>query len=346
MSKLFLYEIKKILSGAALWIFIGLCLALNIWTMPRGFRVELDTTTPYPTNVFEGYDTGTIAERYISGLGLTGRTAQRMRAKFDALQTSVDRLALTGDSYSPYFGEHTFNMHQSLFNSFGLVGRLLLQGAILAVLLALLCIGHEQAHHTQHVVYATKTGRRLLRLKIAASLVTGIGLYALLAAVTLALHFSVVDFSNVWGSSVSSGFNFLADFHSGARPFATWQSFTVRSYLWASLGVSLGLVICFSLMGAIVGTFSKNGYVGFLVVLLINALCLVLPMVLPINSYLPFIVLMSPMGLWSNADLWFTDGGFFTLWRNFELWGMGISLLILAALCVFAMKKFETRDIA
>ena len=344
MIRLFGYELKKILSITALWIFVGLCVVFNMWNIPFGSTVEVDTTTPFAINVFEYYNTSEVAEKYIYELNLTGRVATRMRAKYDDLQVRVDEKTIAGYSFSPYLGKYTFFMHLNVFGNSGVMGRLLFQGILIAVLLALLGIGYEQINNTGHSIYATKIGRRILRYKVAASLVTGIGIYILLAIITLATYFTVFNFSNVWGSSISSGFNYISDIFI-SRPFATWHSFTVRSYLLASLGVSLGLIICFSLMGVIIGTFSKNGYIGFLIAVLVNAVCIILPAFFSINSYTHYVLHHTPIWLWWNSGLWFTDGGFITLWRNFELWGTGVSLLIFTAICILAVKKFEKRDI-
>ena len=344
--RLFTYELKKILSGAAIWIFVGLCIAFNIWTMPNVNHLELDTTKPFEINVFEDYDTSQVAEIYISAIGMSGAPAERMRAKYADLQIVVEQKAISGVSYSPYFGEDTFWMHFRLFNSAGLIGRLLFQGILLAVLMSLLAIGYEQINNTEHSVYTTKTGRNILRHKVCASLIASIGVYALISIITFAVYFGIHDYSNVWSSSVSSGFNFIYDLTAGARPFTTWQSFTVASYLWASIGISLGLLICFVLMGVIIGIFSKNGYIGFLVLMLISAFCLLMPFLFSESSYIRYILFHTPVGLGLNSGMWFTDGfcgnfGFMTLWRNFELWGTGISLLILIAICIFAVKRFQ-----
>jgi len=343
---LFWYELKKLLSTTALWVFILLCIAFNVWAIPGWLRgVELDTSTHFTANVFENHDTETIAEAYISILNLTGRVAERMRIKYAALQPVVDEKALSGESFCPYFGPHTQVMHLNLFhNVAGVLGRLYMQGILLAVLLALLAVGYEQINNTEHAVYTTKTGRRILRYKIFACLAAGIGVFALLSAITLAVYFSMFDFRDVWGSSVSSGFNYIVDII-GARPFTTWHSFTVVSYFWASLGVALALVVCFSLMGVIIATLSKNAYIGFLMVVLVNAICLVLPLIIPRSLYAYFISFYTPIWLWWNSHLWFTDGGVITLWRNFELWGIGISFVTIAAICVLTVKVFEKRNV-
>lgn len=340
---IFWYELKKILSMAVIWGFVALCVVFNIWQMPTGLNRDLDTTTRFSENVFAGLDTSDIAQSYLLFFGLEGRVAERMRAKFDALQAPVGERALSGDSYTPYFGEHTYKMHLSLFHSLGVLGILLLQGILAAVLIALLSVGYEQANHTEPSVYATKTGRHLVSYKITASVVSAIVLYAMLVAVTLFVYFRLFDFSDVWGSSVSSGFNAMNSIVD--RPFTTWRGFTVATYLWASLGVSVGIVVCFSLMGAAIGLLAKNSYVGFLAVLFLNACLIVTPLMIPRHFYAHFIALHSPVYLWLNSGLWFTDGSLITLWRHFELWGLGISLGILAGCCILAVKKFEERNI-
>jgi len=99
-------------------------------------------------------------------------------------------------------------------------------------------------------------------------------------------------------------------------------------------------------MGVIIGTLSRSSYTGFLTLILINAVFIVLPIVIPRNSYLHYLPFHTPIMLWLNSRLWFTDGSFITLWRNFELWGLGISFLVLTALCLLAGKKFGKKDIA
>jgi len=347
MLNLYIHELKKLLSTPALWVFVLLCLAFNISNFPRWLRnADFDTSTPYLYNVFETHNTTEIGETYITALNLSGRTADRMRAKYAALQYTADAAATFGYSYASYFGTPTQLMHINLFHGVaGVLGRLLMQGMLLSALLALLAVGYEQINNTEHTIYATKTGRRILRHKIAAGIVAGVGAYALLATITLAAYFIMFDFSGVWGSSVSSGFNYIVNIM-GTRPFTTWRSFTVLSYFLASLSLGLGLVICFSLMGVIIGSLSKNGYIGFLMLVLVNAVCFALPLVIPRHLYAYFIPFHTPIWLWWNSHLWFTDGSVITLWRNFELWGLGISLLTLAALCVLAVKNFEKRNIA
>ena len=343
---IFLYELKKILSHGAMWGFIALCIAFNLWNIPSRLAPKIDTSAPYYTNVFATYSTNRTAQAYITALNLTGTTATRMTAKYGALQQVVDNNAKLGYSYSPYFGEYTHTMHLLLFSSFGVIGILSFQGFLLAMLLALLAVGYEQMHNTEQSVYATKIGRSILYPKVFASTVAGISLYLLLVIMTLGAYFTIFDFSNLWSNSVSSGFNYTVDIFAGARPFTTWRSFTVASYGLASLGLSLVLVICFSLMGAIAGTLCKNSYIGFLMAIVANAILLMSTLVFSPSSYLHYVSSHLPLGLWLNSMLWFTDGGFVTHWKNFELWGAGLSLLALCAICMLSIINFKRKEIS
>ncbi len=80
-----------------------------------------------------------------------------------------------------------------------------------------------------------KKGRRILRSKMTASLSAGLGAYALLAIFTFLVYFSVNEYGNVWGSSVSSIFNYRYDVIVGYRPFLTWYSLSVLTYFWQRL---------------------------------------------------------------------------------------------------------------
>jgi hypothetical protein len=130
----------------------------------------------------------------------------------------------------------------------------------------------------------------------------------------------------------------------GRRPFVTWQSFTVLTYLLASLGICALLTLCFGLMAFAVGLWVKNSYIGFFVFIIINAGCIVLALVF--SGLLQNFLMLSPVWLWLKQGYWFSDGGPDILWKNFETLGALASLLILAGLCAVSAVTFRKRDIA
>lgn len=341
--RLFSFEIKKIMSSYAIWGFIILCLAFNALVIISDGTDGYTNFMPEPQNVFDGYNTGEIAEAYIGVLGVSGGIAEDIRAKYAALQTVTDEKAVRGDSLSPYFGDNTYMRHKKLFGS--VMTALSREGVLLAVLAMLFAIGHENINRTEQVVYSTKTGRRIAAKKFMAAVVAGVCAYLLLTALTLALYFALTDYKGVWGSNVSSCFNGIMDIVTGFRPFATWQSFTVLSYLLAVIGLSLGVILCFSLAGFAAGSLIRNSYAVMIMLFIIGVLCVAVPMILPNDAYAKYISVLTPVWLLLKQPLWFTDGGIDVLWRSFETVGVCLSLMLLAVLAVIVNNRFRKKDI-
>jgi hypothetical protein len=209
----------------------------------------------------------------------------------------------------------------------------------------LFALGYEHMNRTEHLVYSSKTGRRIVLKKYIAAVIVGMSAYLMLAILTLALHFALNHYGGVWNSNVSSSFNAIKDIVMGSRPFVTWHSFTVSSYMCATVVLSLGIMLCFSLAGFVAGTEIRNSYAAFSVFFLVTALAVTLPMILPVNSDLMFVLVLTPIWLLLKQPLWFTDGGLDILWENFEILGFCFSIAILAALATIAAIRFRRREI-
>lgn len=378
----FLYELKKLAATPALWGFIMLCVAFNCFititqesgagypnfvssvgktagtTLDRsfqemlaafpddadGFKAALQTETADARDVFENYDIIEIGERYIGVHNADGKIAEIFRNKYADMQTHVDSLAAADESMSLYFGGGTYYLHQSLFGD--VFGRLLMESMLCASLLTLLLFGYERSHNTELTAYSSKTGRRLLLTKLSASITASIIAFGLLAIVSLGTYFTLNDFSGIWRSSVSSGFNKMHDLIAGMRPFTTWRSFTVLGYFLACTGISIGIVAAISLFSAAVGVFLRNTYVGFMIVVLFNALCVVAPIAFSGRTFIHYIFTLSPIYLWGLRIRWFTDGSADTLWKNFELLGLAASGVLFLILYLTANKHFARRDLS
>lgn len=384
---LYWLELKKQLSSVAVWGFIAVCLLFNIYLVISNsgnkyadfvgvasndtgyilgqsfneklsqftasgeqaeYLEQLKSQTYDVTDVFEDYETKGIGESYIAAIGATDHFAEDMRDKYSALQKVVDEKAAKDESLTLYFAGVTYSQHQQLFN--GLMGCLLIEGIPVAVLLALFSVGYENNHRTENIVYSTKTGRHILRSKITASISAGLGAYALLALFTFLIYFSVNEYGSIWGSSVSSVFNYRYDYIAGYRPFVTWHSFSVLTYFLATLGMSAGMILCFSLIAFSIGVLIRNNYIGFLVLIAINAFLVVFPSQIPntlptTRLYAIYYSMLSPVWLWLKHSIWFTDGDANILWPHFETLGFCVSLLLLTVLCIFATIYFRKRDL-
>ena len=372
-------EIKKVTSSPIIWVFVLICLAYNVLIVVNcgtdeyadyvahvsqstgvvlgeefnynlsalsesEFRAQLAASVSEPDNVFEGYDTGTIAEAYIEVMNLEGKIAEDMRDKYALLQNAVDQKAERGDSLTLYFASSTYARHMSLFGS--VMSALSMEGILISLLVTLYTLGYEHLNRTEQVVYSSKTGRRIMLKKFAAACFVVLGVVILISLLTLAMFFTLNRYGNIWESNVSSAFNAIRDIVVGGyRPFVTWHSFTVLSYLLSVVGLSLGIILCFSLLCFIAGTWVRNSYIAFLLVFLITTLCIVFPMLLPNNSYIRFGLALTPIWLWLKQGLWFTDGGADILWRNFETLGVCLSLAVLAVCSALSAIKFKKKEL-
>ena len=384
---LYWYELKKLLSSAAVWVFIALCLLFNGFMViseyddgygdfvsgaagdtgyildesfyealsqlnaddrQAAFLEQLQYDTEHAVDIFDGYETKGIAESYIAASGAAGPFAQAMRDKYAAMQTVVDEKAETNESLTLYFAAATYHQHQQLFK--GLAGWLLIEGALTAALLVFLSVGYENTHRTEDLVYSARKGRGLLGTKLAASISAGLGVYVILTLFTLLLYFGLNDYGNIWGSSVSSLFHYRNDLITGPRPFVTWHSFSIATYLAAVLGMSAGLVLCFSLLAFGICVLTRNHYIGFLVFLVLNAAAIALPMQIPqtpfvMAAWIKYASMLTPAWLWLKQGLWFTDGDMDILWPHFETLGLCVSLLALTVFCIAAVIYFRKRDL-
>jgi hypothetical protein len=345
--RLFVYELRKLIQTPAIVGFVLLALVVNAVIVFASYNDYLFAEPPADASVLtdylDDYDAAAIiGGKYISRYGLTGVYAENVRAKYEWLQPVIDDYGASDTGLSPYFGFNTHYLHSLLFRT--LFGALLAETGLLALFLALLGAGFESIRNTEAVVYASKSGRKFQRQKLAAALTAAAGLFVLITAVALALFFARFDWSAVWTSNVSSLFNSsVAEYW---KPLITWRSFDVLSYLWACIGVAAGIVVCFCLLGFAVGLFLCGAYASCIMVVALCGLMFVVKPIAPVGSALRSGLNLTPVQLWVNVGDWFTDGYADILWANFECLGVFASLIVLAAALVIADAAFRRKELA
>lgn len=291
---------------------------------------------------FDDYDITYVGEAYLNAIETNDYVEKKMRTKYAAMQDVVHQKGKEDEALSLAHASATAHMHKTLFDT--IIGWLIIEGMILSILIALFSAGFEKTNETEGIVFTTQTGRNVQINKLAASLVVGLGSYLLLTFVTLLAYFIVHDYSTLWQSYVSNIFNYRNDIIAGYRPFVTWQSHTILSYLLSKIGITLGLLVSFILSTFIVEMVIRNSYISFLIILIFNAIFIVLPMVLS-NSTLGFYAILSPVWLWLKHSVWFTDGDVDIMWKNFEIIGTSHSIVILILVISFVFYRFRRRDL-
>ncbi|MDR2974971.1 MAG: hypothetical protein LBV00_09755, partial [Propionibacteriaceae bacterium] len=132
------------------------------------------------------------------------------------------------------------------------------------------------------------------------------------------------------------------DVNDPSRPFITWDRLTALDYLGASLGIGMGLVVCFALLGAGIASLVRHAVAGFIVAVIILLAMGVALMSLPPGQAPHAIATMTPLGLAFGAGRWFTDGNGLALWPHAEtlgLVGTAIVVLLLIGASFIAVRK-------
>jgi len=340
---IFWLELKKTLIAPAIIGFVVVCLIINA-VIIISYNINIDDTqygTAELNDIFDGFDTGDIADTYVMRNALSGAEEERVRTKYANLQTVVDEKGAKDESLSLYFGGSSSYLHELLFQV--VLGAITIEACAIALFAALISTGYENARSTEGIIYASKTGRNILRTKLVSSLATASVFFLLLAALTLALFFARFDWSAVWGENVSSLFNSAVN--ERWKPFITWRSFTVQELLLESLGMAAGLAFCFTLLGFSVGALIRNSYTSCVAATMACGLMFVVEPIAPMGTIWRSVLNLTPVQLIVNISSWFTDGYGDILWANFEGLGLAASLSALAVLSLAAMYWFKRRNL-
>ncbi|WP_334220797.1 hypothetical protein [Paenibacillus sp. JJ-100] len=338
---LFGYELKKLVFSPVMVGIVVLCIVFNAVIAIVGYNDYGSNYEAEAVNIFEGFKTSEIGERYIRKYNITGENAENIRDKYKKLQPVIDEKAANGDALSTYFGGQTHYRHSLLFNNMFMA--IIAESCLLALFAALISVTYENLRGTEHIICASKIGRRVLRTKLSASLMAAVAMTVVILGVSLCIFFLRFNFSDVWYDNVSSMFNYAVNEYE--KPFITWQSFTVEGYLWATIGVTFGIAVCFCLLGYATGVFVRNGYGAFIAAASVVGVTFLAKPLFPIGSVSRGIWTLTPVWLWKNNVAWFTDGGAEIIWANFETVGLFVSLAVLSIAAFISTKIFNKREL-
>lgn len=358
------YELKKLLALPMFWIFVGLSLCLNtaiIWGY-RYYVVDMEVLsgvhkaeTKSETgerlsvlwgceNIYEDFDTKELADAYIDMTGLTGNIVKWVQKKYEKLQLAVNRLDKQNAAYDRYQDEETWQMHQLLFAT--LMRAIATETCLLTVLAMLYVFGYERQHHTELTIYTTHIGRRIVRAKLVSGLAASGLAYIVVAGVTMLMFCLAFDYSGVWNSSVSSGFNYISEI-TGMKPFITWIPLSVGQYLAIMLALIFVLVLVFGLIGAALGSFIRNTYLAA-VCFFVGALVMLAAPYIFVDLGLwsgYFFAQMLPICLWFFLSGWLTDMGMVSLVPFHETVGICLNLIVWSGMVWLSFRRFCRRDI-
>lgn len=376
------WELKKIFSMPMLWIFLAGCILVNGWMAgsgasqaererlvyrqavqeknggqmgpdfweslakepPSALREQLLEETTGAENTLADLDTAELARLYLGLYQPGGGLAGLLEKKYAALQDAVDALGGEGAALSVYAARDTDRQFQRLYDG---LHAALTESAFLALLLGIYTMGMERLCRTDSLLLSAKRGRKTALEKGAAAWIAAAGSYLLFIGFFLAAYGIFWEGTFFWNANVASQFHTVQE-AVFTKPFLTWGSFTLGEYFAAQMGLSLGLLLVFSLMGSAAGLWLKNSYIAFLAVFAFLFAQFAAPMLLSDagcwNGYIA--ATFFPAVLWHTQPLWFTDGGISTVVPWQESWGICLNLVLWAGIFLLAYRRFRRKDVA
>lgn len=375
------YELRKALSLPVLWVFLALCLALNMLLIFEnsygreyfndtsgdaallGHRVDSTFTAglselPRTENrdallvsiedfsdVFSDYDAAGLGAYYESHFDVSPLAASWLHQKYTLVSERITELAVSGAGMELYAADMTYASHQFLFDT--LLRAVTAEAVITGVLTALYLTGCESVSHTVSLVCASRAGRRQWLWKALAGVLAALLFWLLLTVCSLGVYFTQWDYGGVWASNVSSGYNYVVD-GVFVKPFITWSDFTVAGYLAAGLGMSAALTSVCTLLASLTGILVRNMYAAALVLLLFGTGGLSTAVWLANQTLGPAYIVscFQPVILWLDEGVWFTDSGLNTVlpWQEPIITALWLTLGLAGTL--LAYRSFKGKDIA
>ncbi|WP_440896434.1 hypothetical protein ACS127_00075 [Amphibacillus sp. Q70] len=279
-----------------------------------------------------------IAEDRVEMYGLSGKAAGTLKEEYEKLSNRFEEVQEKEEHSEWFFIGQQYKMHSFLFRT--VFRDLIFESLILIVLATALLTNYEFENRTQLITYSTKRGRNLMKDKFAASLLTTTVITALLMGMTLLTYFSVFDYSNLWGSSISSAFNWEYDL-----PYVSWWDLSFLTFLLWSILLVYVCMLLFTIIAFVIASFVKNSYFTFFLFAIFFGITFIIPDYMPLSSNGLFISLFTPVSLVVNPHLFFMGSIGLTMFKNYELMTVSVWTVIMIALLIFGLKRFNKLEI-
>ncbi|MBY0122898.1 hypothetical protein [Bacillus sp. S/N-304-OC-R1] len=271
--------------------------------------------------------------------GLSGAAAETLRNEYMKFAERFEELKKNEEYNQWFFAGKPYAMHSLLFRT--LFNSLLIEGMILIVLSTALITNFEFENRTQLVTYTTRRGRKVMFDKLVAALFTTSIITVFLLVVTLSAYFTVFDYSYLWNSSISSGFNWEYNF-----PYVSWWDFSFSTYLLLAIIVSYICMLLFSTFTFSISVILKNSYFTFILFALIFIAIFLLPGFIPGSLNLKLFMGFNLSTLILNPHQWWMGASGLMMFKYYEVGTIVLWAVIFTICCYISLSKFGKQDIS
>ncbi|WP_042144249.1 hypothetical protein [Paucisalibacillus sp. EB02] len=283
-------------------------------------------------------DIATLGEDGIRSYGLTGSAADTLRKQFEVFEDRFEQMKANAEHKEWFFAGKMYFMHSLLFKSLFL--SIILESIILIVLSTALITNYEFENRTQLVTFATKRGRRLMGDKLSASLIVSTFLSVFLLGSSLFIYFIVYDYSHLWGSSISSAFNWEYQF-----PYVSWWDMSLLTFLIWSIALFYACMLLFAGATFVISVLIKNSYFTFFVFAAIFAILFLLQGFMPKSSNLLFAAGFNLSSLALNPHQWFMASKGLLIFKYYEWITVLVWMVFITVFIILVIKHFKKREI-
>lgn len=378
--KLFYHEVFKILQIPLVWLYLLACFCLNCveletyfvdigfldytnsvakeigWELGEEFDLALEKMPdhPYKESLQEathgmGYYYATMDIPQLGQIMIDFSPTKEenspffrnlLAKKFDTLGNQVKKIA----SPSLLAGTQSQMMFDILF--YALFPNIILQIALLTAIIMMFLTDYEEMNQTHLLVYSTKKGREVQKIKFFSGCLLSLGSYFLLSLLTFSAFFLKFPLFGVLFATMDSPFLSITvgvfDF-----PFLTWTSMTFLGYFFAVFFFSGVILLICAMASWCVAVLCQNMYFSFGV----SALFVLLQWKLFLFCFYQAVPLGiysmggNPVVLSQKIHLWFSYMGYLSLFPMEETFGLLLSLTLAFLLWGKVYQCFKRKDL-
>ncbi|MCR8848425.1 hypothetical protein NQ095_08430 [Rossellomorea sp. SC111] len=279
-----------------------------------------------------------MGEKQINGFQLSGDAANMVKNGFEAFESRFEELKENGEYNEWFFEGKQFAMHGLLFKK--VFRHIIIESMILVVLSTALITNFEFENGTGLVTFTTRRGRRLMIDKLKASLMASSLITLLLLSVTLGAYFIKFDYSQLWYSSINSGFNWETQF-----PYVSWWDFSFIIYLTLAVIVSYTCMLLFTVLTFNLSIMLKNSYFTIIAFSVFFISMIILQGFVPGSSVFKVLAGFNLSILVLNPHQWWMATGGLTMFKYYEVQTLIVWAVVLAISCYGSMKKIMKEEI-
>lgn len=315
-------ELEKLYRMPAFYVLLFFCIGFNLWmlfstqggkreTMAES-RKQLETDAKsYEEEWFYDYyrelDFKAVQSYAKWEMDFDKVTAKWIARQYHKLEQRAEHMEEGEKNSLSFTGE--YRLHGFLMGDY--LRFFLMEGFLVIGLVVVYAMHFEQYHQTRDVTQVSYFGEELPGIKLWAAGIFAMGLLLLLFVVSFGAYFSMIDYSDIWNSYVSSSYNtdkrIVNDLYLMVYPYVTWWPMKIGLYFMASLGVALLLFLFVFFFTGLLAQKLQNSIVVLGSMVGIFFLWYLLGNVIMIPNGMEYVLKCNPIHVLTKCGYWFMD---------------------------------------